>query len=268
MIRGPWAETVTVTVTGTVAVAAAAQRSLDRGGDCAVARVGLGRYNGGAMGSLSLEAVAVEIGGRRLLEGLDLTLEAGQRVAVTGPSGGGKTTLLRAIAGLVDFAEGQARLDGRTPEELGWPAWRRRVTYVAQLPVLLDGTVRDNLVRPFAFRHVPGPFPEERVRGWLGELGLAEDRLEQLARTLSVGEQQRVALVRSLAVRPDVVLLDEPTSALDEEAAEAVERLLGRWCDEQGGALVAVTHDPVQAERLASRRLDLREHAPRSADAA
>jgi putative ABC transport system ATP-binding protein len=175
---------------------------------------------------------------------------ARERVALTGPSGAGKTLTLRAIAGLIDPDSGDLFLHGQRPSELGWPAWRRRVVYVAQRPVMFEGTVTDNLERAFRYRAARGSFGTERASELLRRLGL-DDRLEQAARSLSVGEQQRVALVRALLVDPDVLLLDEPTSALDPEATQNVEELLADGPD--GMAVVVVTHDATQAERLCDR---------------
>jgi putative ABC transport system ATP-binding protein len=208
---------------------------------------------------LSLREVRVRAGDRDLLAGLTEEIGPGEIVAVTGPSGSGKTTLLRALAGLIDPADGEVTLDGSDAHELGFPRWRRRVTYVAQEPFLFSGTVRENLVRPFSYAAVGGAFPEARARALLERLGLGgDDRLEQAAPTLSVGERQRVALVRALVIEPDVLLLDEPTSALDAGSIAEVEAVLGEWLGERDGrAALVVTHHEEQARRLCHRQIDL-----------
>lgn len=208
---------------------------------------------------LALEGVDITVAGRRLLSGVTASVETGHRLALLAPSGAGKTTLLRSVAGLVDPAAGRVSLDGRDGDDLGWPAWRRRVTYVAQQPVMTAGTVADNLRRPFEYAEGLGDLDDGRARDRLARLGLDDTVWEQSARTLSVGQQQRVALVRALGIGPEVLLLDEPTGALDEEAVRAVEALLVGWCDEGGAALV-VTHDRDQAARLCTDTLDLRPH--------
>jgi ABC-type multidrug transport system ATPase subunit len=207
-----------------------------------------------------LEAVAVEAGGQRLVEGLDLALARGELVGLSGPSGLGKSTLLRAVAGLVDFAAGRVRLNGRTPAELGWPAFRRRVVYMAQRPVLLDASVRENLARAFTYAVSGGVLPEGRVGELLSRLGL-EGRERQAARTLSVGQQQRVALARTLSVAPDFILLDEPTSALDAESVEVAEALVREEAARGRLGGILVSHDRAQLERLCGRVVELGDYA-------
>src|SRR5690606_36891297 len=96
--------------------------------------------------------------GRALVRGLSFSLDAGERIALGGPSGIGKTTVLRAIALLEHPIDGALTLGGHTPEELGYPAWRRRVTLVPQRAVFFGGSVAEELARPFAYRSSTAPF--------------------------------------------------------------------------------------------------------------
>ena len=129
--------------------------------------------------------------------------------------------------------------------------------FVPQRPVVMEGTVADNLALGFAVKTADGAaFPVDRARALLAATRLPDDVLEAEARTLSEGERQRVGLVRSLLVKPAVLLLDEPSSALDEEATLAVERLVAERCAE-GAAVVLVSHDTTQRERMATRTLEL-----------
>lgn len=197
---------------------------------------------------LQARGLAVAMGGRVLARGVDLELGPGDRLPVHGPSGVGKTTLLRALAGLVDPAAGVVLLDGLPPAEHGWPAYRRRVVYVDQHAAFRRSTVREALARPFRFRAVGGAFPEADARALLArtEVDPAEVWGRPMA-DLSAGQRQRVALVRGLLLSPSCLLLDEPTAALDPAATTAVEALLR---ERAGLCVVFITHDGDQAARL------------------
>ena len=190
--------------------------------------------------------LSLSVAGRELARNINLQLDAGEALGIAGPSGCGKTTLLRCLAGLIDPDAGTLRLKGQAPEGLGWPVWRRQVCYVAQKPSMFSGSVMDNLLRPHAYRH-NRHCESRRLLGWLEELGLASAD-ERDAGSLSVGEQQRVALVRAWGLQPEVLLLDEPTSALDQGAVNRVEGILAKLRGE-GMAQILVTHDEAQRER-------------------
>ncbi|MEX0886407.1 MAG: ATP-binding cassette domain-containing protein [Phycisphaeraceae bacterium] len=195
-----------------------------------------------------------------LIRGLSVTVAARQVVLVTGPSGCGKTTLLRAVAGLVDPVAGQVDLDGRDGDAMGWHHFRRQVMLVGQRPVLLEGTVADNLTTPFAYRSVDRRYPAKEASATLATLGLEPGHLEQEARTLSEGQQQRVCLLRALLLRPRVLLLDEPTSALDDATTGRLDALLRQWVETNGAGVIMVRHDRERARRIADREVDLQPH--------
>lgn len=210
---------------------------------------------------LSVEGFAVAAGGVPLLEGVGLTLGPGEILGLTGPSGCGKTTLLRAVAGLIDAARGQVRFNAKPRETLGWPQYRRRVVLVDQRPALIDDTVKANLARPFEYRTAQTPFPLARAGELLQRTGLDPERLGQAARSLSVGQQQRVSLVRALLLDPAALLLDEPTGALDEDSVSAVEGLIREEAHRNRIGVLIVTHDKALATRLCDRQIDLKNHA-------
>lgn len=211
---------------------------------------------------LELRDLAVKAGGRVILRGIGITLLRGETVALCGPSGCGKTSLLRAVSGLDEAASGTVTLAGASPEETGWPAFRRRVVLVDQRPVLLPGSVRDNLMVPFTYRSAGGTaFPERDASDLLDAFGVFGERMAQEARTLSQGQQQRVCLARAFLLKPDVLLLDEPTSALDPEAVQSVERTLAGETRKRGLSALVVTHDRAQAARLCDRSVDLSAYA-------
>lgn len=204
----------------------------------------------------SLQIRADPFNGPALLDGLSLKVEPGEAVGVVGRSGCGKTTLLRTIAGLIDPMGGAVTLDGKSPGELGWPMFRRRVSLVPQRPVVRDESVAGNLERAFLFHAVHDAFDADLARRMLDVVELAH-MWDTQAPSLSEGESQRVCLVRSLLLRPDVLLLDEPTSALDVESVGLVETLLIQAMSEYNLGILIATHDRHQAARLYSQVIDL-----------
>jgi ABC-type iron transport system FetAB ATPase subunit len=171
----------------------------------------------------------------------DFEVQAGECVAIQGPSGAGKSVLLRMLADL-DPHEGEVLLDGRSCTSMAAPAWRAQVVYQAAEPAWWEATAGEH-------------FTDKRD-GFLDEtlpaLGLAASLLNTEIERLSTGERQRLALVRSLARKPRVLLLDEPTAALDPASVGRAEALLSA-CLASGMALLIVTHAADQARRLARR---------------
>jgi ABC-type iron transport system FetAB ATPase subunit len=168
----------------------------------------------------------------------DLTIDRGQCLAVTGASGSGKSVFLRLLADL-DANTGQVVLDGVDRGALTGPAWRRRVGLVPAQAGWWADRVDE---------HFP-PATRDGAAAWAADLQLPADILQRRVLRLSSGERQRLALVRAMVGRPDVLLLDEPTSSLDGVATAAVEALL-RQALATGTHLVLVTHDAAQAMRL------------------
>jgi len=192
-----------------------------------------------------LERVSLGRGGEQVLTELSARLPEGVS-AIVGPSGAGKSTVLRLFDRLSDADTGTVRFRGEDTRDLDPLRLRREVALVPQLPVLLEGTVADNL--RFA-AGLSGAEPD--IGRLLGLGGLDESFADRDVERLSVGEQQRAMIARALATEPDVLLLDEPTSALDEEARDAVERTVAELRERVGASVVLVTHDPAQARRLA-----------------
>jgi putative ABC transport system ATP-binding protein len=193
-----------------------------------------------------------------LVSEIYLELRAGDRLAIAGPSGSGKTVLLRAIAMLDPVDEGTIHLRGRAIPHEAIPAYRGEVVYLHQRPALIEGSVLKNLERPYSLQvHRTKRFDRNRSLELLAGLGRDQAFLDKSARDLSGGEAQIVALVRAVQLDPAVLLLDEPTASLDPAAARCIERLVGRWLEEdaQGRAVIWISHDLEQARRLGTRRL-------------
>jgi phosphate-transporting ATPase len=177
------------------------------------------------------------------LRPLSFELNKGECVALLGSSGSGKSLLLRAIADL-DPNIGQISLDGQSREAFTGPSWRRRVMY---LPAE-SGWWNERVVDHFSDWDAAIPL--------VTALLLPEEVRDRTVQRLSTGERQRLALARSLVLKPCVLLLDEPTSALDKQATLAVEQLVGKSLA-GGASALWVTHDASQAQRVARRALVL-----------
>jgi putative ABC transport system ATP-binding protein len=195
-----------------------------------------------------------------LVRGVDLTVQAGDRLAVVGPSGSGKTVLLRALAMLDPLDEGAILWRGRSVHGDEVPGFRKQVAYLHQRPALFDGRVEANLRQPYALKsHRDGRYDEGRVLELLEALGRNRRFLDKPHHDLSGGEGQIVALIRTIQLDPAVLLLDEATSSLDRETARAAESLLEGWHAAGDGkrTLVWVTHDPDQLLRVTDRRVTM-----------
>jgi ABC-type iron transport system FetAB ATPase subunit len=179
----------------------------------------------------------------RGLPPLSFEVPAGECLVVEGPSGAGKTLLLRAIADL-DPCAGQVFLAGAERREMAAPRWRRRVRFVAAEPAWWAETVR---------AHLPA---DPRIARLIAALGLEEAHLDRRIALLSTGERQRLSLLRALVDEPAALLLDEPTASLDTASAALVEELI-RFQLLQGRIVLLTSHDKAQVGRLAHQRLQL-----------
>ena len=197
-------------------------------------------------------------GGEWLIHDIDFRILAGDWLALVGPTGSGKTLLLRALALLDPLDAGKIYFQRERVTGPEIPAYRSRVIYLHQRPALPEGTVDEILRQPWGLRvHHAGHYDRERVLELLSWLKRGEAFLRKEQRTLSGGESQLVALLRAIQLDPRVLLLDEATAALDGDTAAAVESLVCRWRDETSNkrATLWVTHAPRQAGRVASQVL-------------
>ncbi|KVC22050.1 ABC transporter ATP-binding protein [Burkholderia pseudomultivorans] len=196
--------------------------------------------------------------GKTLLAPTDFSLAAGSRIAVTGPSGSGKSVLLRALALLDPLDGGHILWRGARIRRSAIPRYRRSVAYVRQRPAQMDGSVETQLRYPYSlaiYRDVA--FDRARAEALAARAGRGADFLDKRASELSGGEAQIAALLRVLQLDPDVLLLDEPTSALDPDSTRAIEALVGAWFDAapDARAYMWISHDPAQAARIGTTRM-------------
>lgn len=200
---------------------------------------------------LEVNQVSVTYPGKPVVNGVSFALSQGQIGSLLGPSGCGKTTLLRAIAGFGEVIEGEVRLRGETVSRPGLsvPPEKRRVGMVFQDFTLFPHmTIVDNVV--FGLRDWKASERERRVSQLLELTGLGEQR-KKYPHQLSGGEQQRVALVRAMAPKPDVLLLDEPFSSMDAELRETLAVEVRDILKQEEMTAVLVTHDQIEAFAVA-----------------
>ena len=194
---------------------------------------------------------------RPALDGVSLSVRAGEVVALLGPSGSGKSTLLRVIAGILAPDRGQVHVNG--VDVTDQPTHRRDVGMVFQDNQLFPHlSVRDNVAFGPKMAAVALAERNDRAGRWLRRVGLAgfDDRR---VTDLSGGEAKRVALARTLAAHPSVVLLDEPLTGLDRELHDRLARDLRELLHETGTTVLLVTHDHSEAATIASRAVQLAE---------
>lgn len=194
-------------------------------------------------------------GGAALLQGITWQLRAGERCAMVGKSGSGKSLLLRGLARLDARTTGTVAFRDQDVEELGFPRFRAHVLYLTQHATLLPGTVEDNLRIPFQLvgRRAES-FDRDSLITQLRGLARDETFLAKPVAELSGGEARIVTLLRALQLQAEVLLLDEPTSSLDDETARVVEQLVAAWLKaEPLRAYLWVTHSLDQAWRVADR---------------
>jgi len=191
------------------------------------------------------------------LRGVDCVFEPGQSVAIVGPSGAGKTTFIHILGTIDRPSGGRVLYDGRdvfTMGERDLARFRNRtVGFVFQFHHLLpEFTALENTMMPALIHGMQKREAKDRARIMLKRVGLA-DRMTHKPGELSGGEQQRVAVARSLILEPEVLLADEPTGNLDRETGEGVYRLLEKMNEERGITLIIVTHNEEIADRLPRR---------------
>ena len=190
-----------------------------------------------------------------LIQDVSLEVNAGDRIALVGSSGSGKSVLLRVLALLDGIDAGTLEMQGKPAGEPSVPEHRRKVTYLHQRPALFEGTVQFNFERPFCLKvSQNASYNRDRVLKLLRDVGREESFLQKRVSELSGGEAQIMALIRAVQLDPVMLLLDEATAALDEETTEAAERLVNGWLEQENErAVVFVSHDEAQARRVARR---------------
>ena len=204
------------------------------------------------MARLRAEHLCRKVGEKVIVDDASLEVHAGEIVGILGPSGSGKSSLLRLLNRLDEPTSGTVFLENTDYRMVGPSELRRNVGMVMQRPYLFPGSVAENVA--FGPKQRAEQIIGDKISELIGEVGLAGYESRDVSK-LSGGEAQRVSLARALANSPRVLLLDEPTSALDDASKSGIESLVTRIVRDKQLACLLVTHDHGQAERMANRIL-------------
>jgi tungstate transport system ATP-binding protein len=202
--------------------------------------------------SIEITGIQIRRNEQVVLDVEHLSIQRGETLGVIGPNGAGKSTLLLALAHLIKPTRGEISFDGKSLSEWNDLEYRRRISFVFQVPLLMDMTVGQNVALGLKFRGVSKQETLERVGRWIKALGV-ESLAQRRASQLSGGEAQRVSLARALVLNPELLLLDEPFAALDPPTRQKlIEDLSGLLAEDQRTA-VFVTHNLNEAAKLSHR---------------
>jgi putative ABC transport system ATP-binding protein len=208
---------------------------------------------------LSVVGLSRQVQEKWIWQGINFDVFQGDRIAVVGASGTGKSLLLRAIARLDPVQAGRIIFDGQPVERQSMPQYRSQVIYLHQRPALIEGTVEANLQQVYQLAvHRHRVYDHNQILHYLKLLGRTEEFLQRSSTVLSGGESQIVAFLRALQLSPRILLLDEPTASLDIETAQRLEALVQAWQSENlDRAYLWTSHDPVQLRRITDRQITL-----------
>lgn len=201
---------------------------------------------------LKFDNICLMLDNKLLLNHCSGQVQQGEKIILTGFSGSGKSLLLKILSSLVAPTSGTITLNGKKLSEISPKNWRSNIGFIQQQPMLIDGTVLENLQLPFSFHFYKKQiFNEQWHIQQLATLGKNADFLQQNSQHLSGGERQFVNLLRCLQLNPTYLLLDEPTSALDSISKESFENLLFNWLNGNNQrACVWISHDNEQVEKI------------------
>ncbi len=188
-----------------------------------------------------------------IFQSLSFSMDESEMVTLMGPSGSGKSTLLRAIIGLDPIDEGTIYFKGKPIEQWDIRLLRQQAGMVLQLPYLFPGTISDNLLYPLQINKKTIEDEEQFTIHLLNQVGLEVHLKQRHINDLSVGQQMRVSLARTLANQPTLLLLDEPTSSLDPQSARLITQSIHRLNKEYNMSVLTVTHQRETAQQLGGR---------------
>lgn len=189
-----------------------------------------------------------------VIDNISLEISKGEAVSIIGESGSGKSTLLKILSDLIEVTEGEIKYNGKSYSSYNPTDLRKKISYCIQMPYLFGKTVYDNLEFPFKIRDKE--LDKERVNHLLNRFKLDESWLNKNVDTLSGGEKQRIAFIRNIMFKPDILLLDEVTSALDSMNTKLIEEYV-KELNQEGTTILWVTHNKEQSETIFNRRVTI-----------
>lgn len=204
---------------------------------------------------ITIDNLKKDFGDNQVLRGVDLRVSEGEIFVIIGPSGQGKSTLLRIIDTLEKPTSGDVRIKYEslyTQGDSNHQQIRRKIGMVFQNPAIFQGTVFENVAYGLRFRKISSEEMHERVETTLAEVGL-EGYGKREARSLSGGEKQRIAFARTMVTRPEIILLDEPTSNVDPVTTEKIEEIVRYTRTTYNTTILMNTHDLLQGQRMGDR---------------
>lgn len=201
------------------------------------------------MSILSLTDISYQVEQRQILNKVNLEVQAGDFLTLTGPSGGGKSTLLKIIASLISPSDGEIIFQGQNQHDYEITTYRQLVSYCFQQPSLFGQTVADNLQFPFVIRNEASS--QVQIEQALTKVNLPTSYLNKNITELSGGEKQRVALLRNTMFLPKILLLDEVTVGLDARSIEIVHQFIKQLWQEAGLTIIQITHNQAELSQAA-----------------
>ncbi|MBV8885829.1 MAG: ATP-binding cassette domain-containing protein [Chroococcidiopsidaceae cyanobacterium CP_BM_RX_35] len=200
-------------------------------------------------------SLSTAVGSHQLLKDISFEVFAGERIAIVGPSGAGKTSLLRLLNRLSEPTDGSIYLENQEYRQIPILQLRQQVTLVLQESKLLGMTVQEAIAYPLVLRRLPPQEIQQRLSYWTEQLSIPSDWLMQTEWQLSVGQRQLVAIARALVIQPKILLFDEPTSALDFGRASRLLQVLTQLTESNRTTILMVNHQLELAQQFCQRVL-------------
>lgn len=208
---------------------------------------------------ITVKGLSRQVDRRWLWQGVSFSLAPGQTLGISGPSGSGKSLLLRTLVHLDPIQSGEILVRQKSLHRWEMPRLRQQVIYLPQQPAILEGTVEDNIQAMFQLKiYRDRSYSRPTVMADLAKFNRGKVFLKRAAQHLSGGERQILAVVRAIQLHPTLLLLDEPTSALDPETTQDFEALIQHWVlDGPERGYLWISHDPEQMKRMTQTQLSL-----------